>query len=38
MSGSDKPDLYVVPHNYDIEEKSNNKAPKFNGDSSMFSW
>jgi hypothetical protein len=38
MSGFDKPDLSAVPHNYDVEEKLNNKAPKFNGDSSMFSW
>ncbi|KAK2382688.1 hypothetical protein QL285_070205 [Trifolium repens] len=38
MSGSDKPDLSAVPHNYEVEEKSNNIAPKFNGDSSLFSW
>ncbi|KAK2450384.1 hypothetical protein QL285_009503 [Trifolium repens] len=31
--------LKAVPLNYDVEDKSNNnKAPKFNGDSSMFSW
>jgi hypothetical protein len=35
MSGES---LKAVPHNYDVEEKSNNKAQKFNEDSSMFSW
>jgi hypothetical protein len=26
--------LKSVPHDYDVEEKSSNKAPKFNGDAS----
>ena len=30
--------LESVPHDYDVEEKSSNKAPKFNGDASTFSW
>ena len=30
--------MKAVPHDYDVEDKSNNKAPKFNRDSSMFSW
>ncbi|WJX51802.1 25S rRNA (cytosine(2870)-C(5))-methyltransferase [Trifolium repens] len=30
--------MKAVPHDYDVEDKSNNKAPKFNGHSSMFSW
>ncbi|WJX48740.1 25S rRNA (cytosine(2870)-C(5))-methyltransferase [Trifolium repens] len=30
--------MKAVSHDYDVEEKSNNKAPKFNGDASTFSW
>jgi hypothetical protein len=30
--------MKAVPHDYDVEDKSNNKAPKFNGDGSTFSW
>ncbi|KAK2435510.1 gag-protease polyprotein [Trifolium repens] len=30
--------LKAVPHDYDVEDKSSNKAPKFNGDASTFSW
>ncbi|KAK2359506.1 putative mitochondrial protein [Trifolium repens] len=30
--------LKAVPHDYDVEDKSSNKAPKFKGDASTFSW
>ncbi|WJX24389.1 25S rRNA (cytosine(2870)-C(5))-methyltransferase [Trifolium repens] len=30
--------MKAVPHDYDVEDKSSNKAPKFNGDASTFSW
>jgi hypothetical protein len=34
----DKQDHTAVPHNYEVEDKTNSKAPKFNEDSSTLSW
>ncbi|KAK2409915.1 hypothetical protein QL285_045312 [Trifolium repens] len=30
--------MKAVSHDYDVEDKTNNNAPKFNGDASTFSW
>ena len=30
--------MKAVSHDYDVEDKTNNIAPKFNGDVSTFSW
>ncbi|KAK2434968.1 gag-protease polyprotein [Trifolium repens] len=30
--------MKAVSHDYDVEDKTNNKAPKFNGDAYTFSW
>jgi hypothetical protein len=38
MTETPTPSLKSVPHDYDVEDKSNNKAPKFKGDGSTFSW
>ncbi|WJX12733.1 hypothetical protein P8452_03195 [Trifolium repens] len=36
--GTPSVSMKAVPHDYDVEDKSSNKAPKFNGDASTFSW
>ncbi|KAK2408975.1 gag-protease polyprotein [Trifolium repens] len=38
MTDAASASMKAVPHDYDVEDKSNNKAPKFNGDGSTFSW
>ncbi|KAK2428767.1 hypothetical protein QL285_027262 [Trifolium repens] len=38
MTDAASASMKAVPHAYDVEDKSNKTAPKFNGDGSTFSW